>query len=245
MFGSNVLTYDRLESTNKTAADLLSNAKVAHGAVILAREQTDGRGQRGSSWRAAPGQDLTLSIVAEPKALRADAQFVLGKIAALAVYDVVRARVPEHVRIKWPNDVLVERRKIAGILIKNDLVGELVLHSIIGIGLNVNSTDHDEELLATSLVRETGHPCDVPEVMQDLLDRFNHWWAKWEAAPEEGLVSYSDRLWTRGRWADMLLDGAPIKARPMDVDLLGRLIVEREDGLVSAFGTDRLRFAGR
>ncbi len=245
MFGDPTLTFDRIDSTNKTAAELLSLSKVGHGAVILAHDQSDGRGQRGSSWRSVPGLDLTLSIVADPRALRADVQFVLAKIAALAVYDVVREHVNDNVRIKWPNDILVERRKVAGILIKNDIVGDLVMNSVIGIGLNVNNTVFDPDLVATSLALETGRTFDRMEVMRLLLARFEHWWLKWDGARDEGLVSYSDRLWTRGRWADMLLDGEPITARPMDVDQLGRLIVERENGEVHAFGLDRLRFAKR
>lgn len=245
MFGSNIITFDQVASTNKTAAELLSLSKVDHGAVIMAHEQTDGRGQRGSSWVAAPGLDVTLSIVVKPRALRADAQFAIGKVAALAVHDTVRNYVANEVRIKWPNDVLVERNKIAGILIKNDLVGELVMASIIGIGINVNNTAFDPELVATSIAMESGKTVDRMEVAQLLLQRFNHWWEKWDRNRGDGLVSYTDRLWTRGRWAEMTLDGERITARAMDVDELGRLIIEHEDGRVQAYGLDRLRFVRR
>ncbi|MBK8500568.1 MAG: biotin--[acetyl-CoA-carboxylase] ligase [Flavobacteriales bacterium] len=245
MFSANVITFDQVASTNKTAAELLSLSKVDHGTVILAHEQTDGRGQRGRSWVAAPGLDVTLSIVVKPHGLRADAQFAIGKVAALAVHDTVRNYVANEVRIKWPNDVLVDRRKIAGILIKNDLVGELVMASIIGIGINVNNTSFDPELVATSIAMESGNTVDRMEVAQLLLDRFNHWWEKWDRNRGDGLVSYTDRLWTRGRWAEMTLDGEQITARAMDVDELGRLIVEHEDGQVQAYGLDRLRFVPR
>ena len=243
--GIPLIAFDSLESTNKTAAELLAMSKVGHGAAILAHAQTDGRGQRGSAWASAPGKDIALSIVLKPTGLRADNQFVLGKLAALAVSDVVRAYMHADVRIKWPNDILVNRRKIAGILIKNDIIGELVVNSIIGIGINVNSTDLKPDLVATSLAVECGRSFDCPAIVEELFERFNHWWGKWMSAPEDGLVSYSDRLWTRGRWADMVLDGAPISARTMDVDPTGRLIVEHEDGRVLAYGLDRLRFAAR
>lgn len=245
MFSNQLITFDQVDSTNKTAAELLSLSKVDHGAVILANAQTDGRGQRGSSWLASPGLDITLSIVVKPKDLRADGQFVISKVASLAVFDTVRAHVQDDVRIKWPNDVLVGRRKIAGILIKNDVIGELVMASIIGIGINVNNTALDPELVATSMALETGKTFDRTEVMQMLLDRFHHWWDKWDRNRGEGLVSYSDRLWTRGRWAEMTLDGDRITARAMDVDETGRLIVEHEDGRVQAYGLDRLRFVRR
>lgn len=244
-FGDQLLTYEELESTNKTAAELLARSQVAHGAVIMANAQHDGRGQRGNSWASSPGQDIALSIVVKPRALRADAQFALSKVAALAVHDMVRTHVAADVRIKWPNDILIDRKKIAGILIKNEIIGELIMSSIVGIGINVNSTEHHPDHVATSLALETGNTFDRMELTRLLLERFQHWWGKWDGAREEGLMTYSDRLWTRGRWADMTLDGEPIKARTMDVDPLGRLIVEHEDGRVVAYGLDRLRFARR
>lgn len=245
MFGEPLLEFEALESTNKTAAELLAAGEAPHGAVILAHAQLHGRGQRGRFWQSAPGLDLTFSIVARPRGLRADAQFALSKVAALAVHDAVRGRVPDEARIKWPNDILIGRRKVCGILIQNELAGELVASSIVGIGINVNSTELPEELMATSLAREAGAPLDRRALLAAVLERFGHWWSKWESAPEAGLESYSDRLWTRGRWADLLLDGAPIQARPLDVDGLGRLLIERADGRVEAHGLDRLRFAPR
>jgi BirA family biotin operon repressor/biotin-[acetyl-CoA-carboxylase] ligase len=232
-------------STNKTAAELLSLSKLRHGAVILAHEQTEGRGQRGRTWTSAPGLDLTLSIVMAPPRLRADAQFVLSKLAALAVHDTVRAHIPGDVRIKWPNDVLVERRKVAGILIQNELTGDRVAWSIIGIGINVNSSVFDESLAATSLALEAGGHVDLPVVLDDLLARFKKYWDDWCGGGQAWEATYSERLWSRGRWVDMFLDGEPVLARPMDVDPLGRLVVELEDGRVGAYGLDRLRFAAR
>jgi BirA family transcriptional regulator, biotin operon repressor / biotin---[acetyl-CoA-carboxylase] ligase len=244
-FGQPLIEYEVLESTNAEASALVSAGKAAHGTVVLGHQQTEGQGQRGRTWHSQPGLDLTFSVVCTPEGLRADRQFALSKVAALAVFDAVRPHVQADLRIKWPNDVLVSGRKVAGILIQNELTGDQVTRSIIGIGLNVNSTGFPPELVATSLLQEGGKELDRRAVLFNLLDRFGHWWQKWQQAPDEGLVSYTDRLWTRGRWADMLLDGAPITARALDVDELGRLLVEAEDGTVAAYGLDRLRFAPR
>jgi BirA family biotin operon repressor/biotin-[acetyl-CoA-carboxylase] ligase len=234
-----------VESTNKTAAELLRLSKLRHGSVILAHEQTAGRGQRGRQWISAPGRDLALSIVVAPPALRADGQFVLAKLAALAVHDTVASLVPGEVRIKWPNDVLVDRRKVAGILIENELAGERVAWSIIGIGLNVNSTDLPEELAATSLALERGGELDRMAVLDTLLQRFKALWDAWTTGSLDWEAAYTDRLWSRGRWADLLLDGQPVQGRPVDVDGQGRLLVEMPGGGVGAFALDRLRFAPR
>ncbi len=243
--GHPIISFDTLESTNKTAAELLGLSKVQHGAVIVAREQTAGRGQRGRTWIAQPGQDLTLSIVLRPVGLRAEAQFVLGKLAALAVAEVVRGHVRDDVRIKWPNDVLVERRKVAGILIKNEVVGELVMSSIIGIGINGNSTDFPEELVATSLRQASGTEVDLQALLGQMCAAFDRLWQAWEKGQGDASEAYADQLWARGRWAELLLDGSLVTARPMDVDSHGRLIVEHENGEVAAYGLDRLRFAPR
>jgi len=242
--GTPLVVLESTDSTNKHAADLLAQGKVAHGAVILAHAQTAGRGQRGRVWHSGAGLDLTLSVVLGFQRLRADAQFALAKAVALAVHDTVAATLgarSAEARIKWPNDVLVGSRKIAGILIANELMGGQVRSSIAGIGLNVNSTGFPEGLNATSLGVETGRQHDRMALFEHLCARLEHWLRTWEAGAEALARAYADRLWARGRWAAFELDGVPFTARPMDVDAAGRLLVEDEAGQVRALGHDRLR----
>ncbi len=245
VIGERVVELASVESTNKTAAELIGLSKAPHGTVILAHEQTLGRGQRGRVWQSGAHLDLTLSIVLEPVGLRAEDQFSLSKLAALAVYDVVAAHLPSRVRVKWPNDILVDRRKVAGILIECDLVGERVRNAIVGVGLNVNSSDLPEELAATSMRLETGVDHDRRTVLDALLDAFRRRFERWEKDRAAQDVDFGSVLWSRGRWADMLLDGEVVSLRPMDVDRHGRLLAEHPDGRVVAYGLDRLRFAMR
>ena len=241
--GHRILRARVVDSTNTVAAAAMARGEAPHGTVIIAREQTAGRGQRGRTWTSTPGADLTLSIVLEPPALRAERQFAMAKLAALAVHDVVRQAGADAVRVKWPNDVLVERRKVAGILIACDLLGERVRHAVVGVGLNVNSTDMPEDLAATSLKLATGRDHDLEAVLDGLTQAFEQRYRQWLQGGCDH--DYAEGLWSAGRWADMLLDGAPCTLRPMDVDELGRLLVEHDDGRVAAYGLDRLRFAPR
>jgi BirA family biotin operon repressor/biotin-[acetyl-CoA-carboxylase] ligase len=188
--------------------------------------------------------DLTISIVLQPPELRAEDQFVLSKLAALAVADVIRPLVDGPVAVKWPNDVLVGRRKIAGILIENDLMGEWVACSVVGIGINVNSTGFPEDLMATSVVLEAGRAVDLNEVLAALCEAFDKRWKAWVAGDTQA-EDYASALWAKGRWIGMVLDGGPVTARPMEVDGHGRLIVELEGGAVNAYSLDHLRFAPR
>ncbi len=242
--GKEFIALGSAESTNKTAAELIRSAKAGHGAVILAHEQTAGQGQRGRSWTSVAGQDLTFSVILKPQDLRAEHQFVLSRMVALAVHQLVQDTVKGEVRIKWPNDVLVERRKIAGILIQNDILGESVSASIIGIGLNVNNRDLNEDLLATSLALECGHALDRMRLLEVLCQRLEEWYLRLEQG-DVLMEPYTDVLWAKGRWAELTLDGGNVIARPMDVDHSGRLILELEDGNVHALGMDRVRFASR
>lgn len=247
--GDRIMEVDRADSTNKLAAELIATAGSAHGTVILAHEQTAGRGQRGRTWQSAPGLDLTFSVILRPQELPAMAQFGLAKLTALAVRDtvveVLRAGA-EPITVKWPNDVLVGRRKVAGILIECDLLGDRVRHAVVGIGLNVNSTDLPEELVATSLrMASGGHLHERRAVLRTLLAALDHRYTQWATEPAATDHDYAGALWGRGRWTPMWVDGQEAMCRPMDVDPQGRLLVEEADGRVRAYGLDRLRFGAR
>jgi BirA family biotin operon repressor/biotin-[acetyl-CoA-carboxylase] ligase len=146
--------------------------------------------------------------------------------------------------VKWPNDVLVGRRKIAGILIENDLMGEWVTGSVVGVGINVNSTGFPEDLMATSVMLEGGAAVGLGEMLTALSEALERRWQAWVSGSTPA-ADYAHTLWARGRWVGLLLDGAPVMGRPMDVDGHGRLIVELEGGAVNAYSLDRLRFAPR
>ncbi len=252
VIGATLVELQSVDSTNKYAADRLALPELPHGAVILAHEQTEGRGQRGRTWSSAKGLDLTLSIVLRPTDLKAAEQFVLAKVSALAVRDVVEEALRVSaglgvgpVRVKWPNDVLIGRQKVAGILIQNEVVGDRVAAAIVGIGLNVNSTELQAGPDATSLRLETGLPQDRLELLDMLCARFQHWWDLRTADRAAIDARYADLLWARGTFVDLELDGAPWTGRPLNVDDAGRLLVEDAGGRVQAFGLDRLRFGPR
>lgn len=249
--GHRVVVLDSVDSTNNYAAKALARQELGHGTAIMALEQTHGRGQRGRTWETEKGQDLTASFILKPEGLPAAKQFNLAKAAALAVHDVVAETLEEAgkdpglVRVKWPNDVLVDRDKVAGILIANELQGASLSSSVVGIGINVNSRGWPSTLMATSLWQETRVQYDLRQLLDQLCGRLDHWWNAVGQAPEEVAASYGRLLWAKDRFAPFQLDGKPFMARPLEVDEAGRLLVEDEQGRVMAFGLERLRFARR
>ena len=133
--GRRVVVYDRLDSTNNTAAVLAADPENA-GVVVVAETQTAGRGQYGRVWDAPPGTSLLMSVLLfPPVAVRRPV--VLTALAAVAVAEAIRERTGLQARIKWPNDLLLGGKKVCGILIEQGL------GTVVGLGLNLNQSADD------------------------------------------------------------------------------------------------------
>lgn len=167
--GKVLLDFPELDSTNEYALELLSKSKPIEGTVISTFEQTRGRGQIGSSWESEPHKNLSLSILLYPVFLPLREQFALNLAVSLAVRDFVAKHVEKSVKVKWPNDIYVDNRKICGILIQNSIGGNRLQSSVVGIGVNVNQTTFSANAPnATSLALETSRAFDLYELIEDL-----------------------------------------------------------------------------
>jgi BirA family biotin operon repressor/biotin-[acetyl-CoA-carboxylase] ligase len=169
--GQNFIELPAVESTNTFAAELLKTGP-AEGTVVLTREQTAGRGQQGNSWYSQPGKNLTFSLILYPRGVPARDIFFLNKLFSVALHATLQSFLPQQkVEIKWPNDLLINNKKVAGMLVENQLSGMRLHTSIAGIGLNVNQENFPEETYgtATSMAREAGRTFDLRELLEDLL----------------------------------------------------------------------------
>lgn len=167
--GQHRIHLSEVGSTNNYARTLLRDTMPMEGTVITTDNQTSGRGQRSNSWSAEPNLNLTCTYILRPAFLAAKDQFMLSAAVALSVFDVVREFTPiDGIKIKWPNDILVGEKKIAGILIENSVRGMNLDNSIVGIGLNVNQVEFEQGLNATSLLSESGDVMIVKEVLETL-----------------------------------------------------------------------------
>jgi BirA family biotin operon repressor/biotin-[acetyl-CoA-carboxylase] ligase len=140
ILGQRVSVYDRLDSTNTLALSLAQDP-TQQGLVVLAREQTAGRGQYGRSWQASPGSSVLMSLLLfPPPALRRPA--LLTAWAAVSVCEAILKLANLQATIKWPNDVLIHGKKVCGILIEQRTTGssEFPLATVVGVGLNVTQT---------------------------------------------------------------------------------------------------------
>ena len=158
------IKHDSLTSTNTYLSDLLKREDLAEGTIVIADYQEDGKGLGSHSWSSNRGENLLMSLLLFPAFLSASKQFHLSRLASLALCDVLVALDADPV-IKWPNDILTPKGKIAGILIEHGITAGKISHTLIGIGLNLNQSDFPLfPTRASSLIRETGKPADVLEV---------------------------------------------------------------------------------
>jgi BirA family biotin operon repressor/biotin-[acetyl-CoA-carboxylase] ligase len=235
--GKVVHAFEALASTNSYAQELLTKSKPTEGTVISAATQTAGRGQIGSTWESPEGESLSLSVILYPHFLPAIKQFELNMVTALALRDALSAYAKSQVSVKWPNDVYLGSRKVAGILIYNQLIGAKVQHSIIGTGVNVNQPGFPPSLpFATSLCLDTGEVHDLNEVAQAYLQRLEQRYLQLRGKQQGSIRRdyYQHLLGYQELRNYRLPDGDEFAAEIAGVDEVGRLLL-RIDGQLHPF----------
>lgn len=167
--GHSVVFMPECHSTNDEASRLIeSSTNTLEGTVVITDSQTSGRGQRGNTWVSEPGRNLTFSIVIKPTFLSVQDQFMLNKAFSLGLYDYLSVTLKATTKIKWPNDMLVSDKKICGILIENQIQGQNIQNTIVGIGLNVNQESFAMPT-ATSMKVFEGEDFLLENVLEGLL----------------------------------------------------------------------------
>jgi len=130
---------------------MLKKGILIEGGIIITNQQQAGKGQRGNTWVTEENKNLTFSLVLRPDFLNPTDSFVLNILVSVSIFNVLRDLDKSSFRIKWPNDIMYLDHKIGGILIENSIKGTKIETSIIGIGLNVNQVNFDNQFKATSL----------------------------------------------------------------------------------------------
>ena len=159
--GNNTIKLPIVDSTNTTAQNLIKENQAPEGTIVIADAQRMGRGQRGNSWISESGKNLTFSVVLYPRDVTPEHQFILNQMASLAIRDFIVSQLPSaaEVKVKWPNDIYVGSKKIAGILIENTWRGNSLYSCIIGIGLNINQDEFENE-----------RACSIKQLIEKSLD---------------------------------------------------------------------------
>lgn len=136
-FPTQIIEIEETTSTNEYLKQLHLKEMLPEGTTLIADFQTKGKGQPGNSWESEAGKNLLFSLLLYPDRITPNKQFIISQLVALSLQETV-GKYLNDVTVKWPNDIYCKEKKIAGILIENDICGKTISSSIIGIGLNVN-----------------------------------------------------------------------------------------------------------
>lgn len=242
MFSQNykLIHLERVGSTNLHASDLLSGKLVTGPTIVVADFQTEGKGQGNNHWESVASQNLLFSLIVFPLKIKAKEQFYISKIAAIAIHDAISEHIT-HVKIKWPNDILVNKLKISGILIENTLKSDLISTSVIGIGVNVNQVDFT--VPATSFKRETGREYDSKTLLNNFLNTFHYWFEILLSRDFAQIdIEYYKNLFGFQEWLRFSWGGIEFEAFVEGIEADGYLVLKARDGKIFKFGFREVEF---
>lgn len=243
ILGKKVLHLPCCHSTNDIAADLIRAGTASDGDIVIADYQTSGRGQINAKWEAAPSENLTLSIILDSAPLRPEEIFRVSEATALGVVNYLNTRLNVSADIKWPNDVLVQDKKICGILIENKFRGSQWTNSVIGIGVNINQIQFSNPRagsLATLTGKQSPLSDEFPLLISHLDRSFN--------ALRSGLLAetrqkYTENLLGLGKWRQYITsDSHQFAGKITGINSGGLLVIETEDGRTREFGNKEIEW---
>ncbi|MBI3615339.1 MAG: biotin--[acetyl-CoA-carboxylase] ligase [Candidatus Omnitrophica bacterium] len=231
--GKRITTYETTDST-MDVAHRLGQAGEPEGSVVAAEGQSRGRGRLGRSWLSPKGKGIYLSVILRPTLQLAEVPRIT-LMAAVAVARAIQAATGLAPEIKWPNDVLIRGRKVAGIL--TELNGELnrVNYIVVGIGMNVNSVKGHLPAHTTSIEEQLGGPADRVKLTQALLVELDR---AYDQLLRQGFPSILE-AWRGfahflGRRIRVVAQGRTVDGQAVDVDSDGTLMVRTDTGLVES-----------
>ena len=241
--GQKLVKLEETGSTNRFLNDLIQNEILPEGTVVTAGYQASGQGLGGTSWFSEPGKNLLMSVVFNPEFLPIKKIYLISKAIALAIKDFLLEE-NIHAKIKWPNDIYVEDRKICGVLIENSLRGSVVLQSICGIGLSVNQEIFPPEIPnPVSMKLVTGQTYSVDECRIKLCRQLEKRYLQIKS--QNFNFINNDYLKSLHRFYEMETyetAGEKFSAQIIDVEDEGRLVIKKENGTILRFSFKEIKF---
>ena len=209
---------------------LIDGNKAQHGVVVTAKKQTNGKGQRGKTWVGEVGQSLMMSIIVQPN-MPIGYQFAFNASIAVAIASVLEILDNKwEVKIKWPNDIIINDKKAGGILIENVLRGNIWVNAIIGLGLNINQSSFPVDLpFAISLKMAANFDFDLEIIRDKITDNILSTIEN-KIGADEIMGKYNERLYKRGKLQMFAKDGQRIELLIIGAATDGTLKVQNQSG---------------
>lgn len=172
----NYISVEQTPSTNDLLLKMLNDEALPEGFVVSTLNQSNGKGQAGNTWESAPEKNLTFSMLLRPEFLAAESMFMISKVVSLGIIDYLN-NYDKRFTIKWPNDIYYMDKKVGGILIENQLIGNSIKLSVVGIGVNINQEKFNGDApnpisIKTILNREL----NIEHCMTGIINQITIWY---------------------------------------------------------------------
>lgn len=239
----NMIFLSETDSTNNYANQLIMTGTAEEGTVVLTLFQNRGRGYAGNSWESEAGKNVLMSLILFPEFLDPAKQFYLSMVVSLGLCDVVSAETP-GVSVKWPNDLYVNDKKIAGILIENSVAGERFSSAVAGIGLNLNQVKFlSDAPNPVSLCQLTGKTYDFQSVASNIAIAVQGWYNKLKDGKFKDIKNqYLSHLYRKEKWALYQKGNCRFEARPAGIGEYGQLLLEDRSGKITGYMFKEIEF---
>jgi BirA family biotin operon repressor/biotin-[acetyl-CoA-carboxylase] ligase len=232
-----------VDSTNKYVERQIGSTSFAEGSVIFTNNQTAGIGQGENKWESEPFMNLIATTLLNPSFLSPTDQFYLTMVVSLATCETVDSLLKNNSSlIKWPNDIYIEHRKVAGILIKNYIMGQSVSTTIAGIGLNVNQTKFNFAPNATSLKLLSGQNYDIPSVLTKWHTLIAEFYQKLKDDKFALRNLYLTKLYLKDQFIEYTINDRKVTATITGIDQHGQLELADVSGKIYTCGLKEVVF---
>ena len=234
IFSSRIIYRESIDSTNELAKHLAAEG-APEGTLVLAEEQTGGRGRRGRPWHSPAGGNLLFSVLLRP-AVQADRVFAITMILALAAIEGVQRLSPLTLKIKWPNDLYAGTKKVAGILTEFSMTGRTVDWVVLGLGLNVAWFPEELGAQATSILSETGIPVPRNKLLVETLRAFEVYYKEILAGNIGPFhKKWNERCFILGKPVFIDSEKERTAGKALRIDANGALVIETKEGTIQRF----------
>lgn len=240
----NIIKLNAISSTNDYLKELATTKTIANYTAVMAQFQTSGRGQMGRTWHSDSGKNLITSILIKITSLKTCNQFYLNMAISLAITAAIELKTKKYFTIKWPNDIMSDNLKVAGILIENMIAEGTIKHSIAGIGINLNQTYFKGIPNASSLKNITGKNVSPQNLLKEILAQLPFYINYIENKEFEVIKNmYLLKLYKFQKPAMFKANSGVFLGKITDVTSEGKLVIQLENNSIKTFGLKEIKLA--
>lgn len=239
----NIIKLNAIDSTNTYLKEISSKDVINDYTIVTANYQTSGRGQMGANWNSEKAKNLMCSVFKDCFNVSIKNQFYISMVTSLAIIKTLQSFSVQKLRIKWPNDILSENKKICGILIENVIKNNKLVASIIGVGLNVNQTEFVNLPNASSLKSITGTVFNTDELLQLIIKNLKYYFTILEKGHLKVLKNDYENLLFRKNKPSTFKDqqGTVFTGFIKGINEIGQLQITLEDEVLKEFDLKEVR----